>query len=172
MGSGPSREKLLAIYLTDHLAGAEVGTELVRRSLGSNRDDPELGGPLEELRREIEEDRETLERLIDSAGVRRDLVKRSAAWAAEKLGRLKLNGQLTGYSPLSALVELEALCVGVTAKRQLWRALAETLGPQSVPGFDFAALAERAAAQRERIEGLQLIAASRSLPSSITDGAG
>lgn len=171
MSPSPPRRRLLAIYLNDHLAGSEVGVELVRRTLGSNRDDPELGAPLEELRREFEEDRETLERLIDRAGVRRDLLKRKAAWAAEKLGRLKLNGQLTGYSPLSALVELEALCVAVGAKRQLWRAMAETLGPQW-EGFDFAALAEGAARQRERIEALQLVAASRSLPSEITDGAG
>ena len=34
--------------------------------------------------------------------------KDGAAWVAEKLGRLKTNGQLTGYSPLSRLVELEA----------------------------------------------------------------
>ena len=42
---------------------------------------------------------------------------------AEKLGRLKPNGQILGYSPLSRLVELETLALGITGKRSLWEAL-------------------------------------------------
>ena len=38
------------------------------------------------------------------------------AWTAEELERLKLNGQLAGYSPLSRLVELEGLAVGIEGK--------------------------------------------------------
>ena len=36
-----------------------------------------------------------------------------AGWVAEKAGRLKLNGSLLTYSPLSRLVELEGLSLGV-----------------------------------------------------------
>jgi hypothetical protein len=44
---------------------------------------------------------------------------------AEKAGRLKPNGQIRGYSPLSRIVELEALTLGVTGKLSLWRYLRE-----------------------------------------------
>src|SRR6478672_664976 len=101
--------RLLAIYLNDHLAGAQFGVELVRRVASSNADDPVFGPPLAKLRDEIEADRVTLEEVMDRNSIRRDPLKPAAAWAAEKLGRLKLNGQLHGYSPLSRVVELEGL---------------------------------------------------------------
>jgi hypothetical protein len=113
---------LIAIYLNDHLAGATVGAELARRAAGNNRGSP-YGQFLEELATEIRADRESLLAIMRSLRVRVDRVKVSAAWAAEKLGRLKLNGQLLGYSPLSRLVELEALTLGVSGKLAMWRAL-------------------------------------------------
>ncbi len=156
-------ERLLAIYLNDHLAGAKVGVELCRRLLGSNRDEADLSEALAELCAEVEADRETLERLMQRLGIRRDPIKPMLAWAAEKLGRLKLNGRLTGYSPLSRLLELELLSIGIAGKMQMWEALARTLG-ESVSGFDFGGLAERAARQRERALELHSIAAARALP--------
>ena len=94
--------KYLTIYLNDHFAGSTIGLELAKRARGSNEGTP-LGAFLERLVTEIEEDRETLKRLMDEVGAKRDPLKAGGAWAAEKLGRLKLNGQLTGYSPLSRL---------------------------------------------------------------------
>ena len=115
---------LLAIYLNDHLAGATLGAELAQRSAASNRGS-EYGQVLGELATEIRSDRESLLEIMRSVRVGVDRVKVSAAWAAEKLGRLKLNGQVLGYSPLSRLVELEALTLGVAGKLALWRALDE-----------------------------------------------
>jgi hypothetical protein len=143
-------DRLLAIYLNDHLAGATGGTELARRARGQNRGTP-LGEFLEQLTAEIEEDRNRLEQVMDELGVGRDRIKAVAAWGAEKLGRLKLNGQLLGYSPLSPLVELEALYIGITGKRQLWRALAQVLGP-TFAGVDFAEMEARAERQLEGVE--------------------
>ena len=102
---------------------------------------------------------------MEQLGVRRDPVKPAAAWAAEKLGRLKPNGQLTGYSPLSRMVELEMLLIGITGKTGMWRALARTLG-SSVGRFDFVALEERGERQRSVVVELHLEAASRALPHS------
>ena len=85
---------------------------MARRVRDSNRDDEELGAPLAEICVELEADKEDLIGLMSHLGVRRDPVKPIGAWAVEKLGRLKLNGQLTGYSPLSRMVELEVLLVG------------------------------------------------------------
>lgn len=152
----------LAIYLNDHLAGSALGVELARRLVSSNRDSAEFGSALEQVRTEIETDRETLERLMEQLQVRRGIVKPAAAWVAEKLGRLKLNGQLHGYSPLSRLVELEGLCLGITGKTELWAALGGTLGPQW-QGFDFEQLVQRAIRQREVVEQLHRRAATLAL---------
>jgi hypothetical protein len=153
---------LLAIYLNDHLAGATGGVELARRLRASNRDDDEFGGPLAQTCTEIEADRETLVGLMRHLKIRRDPVKPAAAWAVEKLGRLKLNGQLTGYSPLSRQMELEGLLIGIAGKEQMWRALAQTLG-QKTGAFDLAQLAARAEHQREMVRELHLRAAARAL---------
>jgi hypothetical protein len=154
--------RYLGIYLNDHLAGAAVGARVAGRLCRSNEDEPELAKPLARLREEIEADRATLEGLMESLGVRRGRVKPVLAAAGETLGRLKPNGQLTGYSPLSRLVELELLQVGVGGKLQLWRALEHTLGP-SVEDVDIAELAKRAERQWSTLEGLREIAAERAL---------
>jgi hypothetical protein len=161
--SEPTAERRLDVYLNDHLATETVAVELARRTRGSNGDDPDLGPSLAELCVEIEADRTTLERAMRALGVGRGRVKPTAAWAGEKLGRLKLNGQLKGYSPLSRMVELEGLQLLTTGKLQMWRSLAETVG--QVDGVDPAAQAARSARQRERLEELQLRAAPRALPS-------
>jgi hypothetical protein len=158
--SNAKPDRLLAIYLNDHLAGATVGVELARRLHSSNADDPAMADPLGEVCSEIETDRATLEHVMERLGVRRRRVKAAGAWTAEKLGRLKLNGQLTGYSPLSRLVELELLYIGITGKLRLWKALEHSLG-DSRGEFAFAQLAKRAARQRETVEELHLAAASR-----------
>jgi hypothetical protein len=145
--------KLLGIYLNDHLAGATLGVELARRLRSSNNN-----AEVARICDEIEADRETLLAVMERLGVSRGRAKPAAAWAAEKLGRLKLNGQLTGYSPLSRLLELELLYIGIAGKLQLWRSLEQSLG-DSLEGFQFERLAERAANQRDRVEALHHAAA-------------
>jgi hypothetical protein len=155
-------EELLAIYLNDHLAGATAGVELARRLLGSNEDDPEFGPALAGVCGEIEADRETLEAVMERLGVGRSKLKPLAAVLGERVGRLKLNGQLWGYSPLSRLDELELLQVGVVGKRRLWRALEHTHAGD-LPDFELGALAERATEQLRRLEALHLKAAALAL---------
>lgn len=55
----------------------------------------ELGAFLERLQADIEEDRRALEDLMSRLDVSTDQLKLAAAWAGEKVGRLKLNGSLT-----------------------------------------------------------------------------
>jgi len=155
MDSSP--QGLLATYLNDHFAGSMTGVELARRSRDAN-DGSELGVLLGRLSAEIEEDRVTLESVMDEVGAGRDRVKIAAAWVGEKAGRLKPNGQLIGYSPLSRVVELEGLSEGIEAKRLLWAAL-EPLEDPRLAAFDFGRLTERAARQRTELEPFRLAAA-------------
>lgn len=156
----------LAIYLNDHLGGATGGVELARRLRTSNRGDDTFGPPLDRVCNEIEEDRAALERVIKGLGFSPSTVKPAGAWVAEKLGRLKLNGRLRGYSPLSRLLELEGLLMGITGKVALWKTLA---GSDDVEGLeiDFEQLAVRAAEQRSTVEDLHRLAgAAISRPSA------
>ena len=167
--AGPDR--FLAIYLNDHLATATLGVELARRLRSSNRGDGEFGEPLAKICAEIEEDRDTLIRLMARLNVDRNPIKPALARVAERLGRLKLNGQLRGYSPLSRVIELEGLATGIGAKLQLWNALEQSYG-ESLDGFDFHALAERADRQGQQVEDLHLAAAQRALPSATSSSQG
>jgi hypothetical protein len=83
-------------------------------------------------------------------------MKDLGGWALEKVGRLKLNGQLTGYSPLSRVVELEGLMTGITGKIGLWGALLQ-IAPDE-PRLDAAQLErlrERGESQRATVEELR-----------------
>jgi len=171
MAQGADPNRLLAIYLNDHLAGAALGVELARRLRSSNRSDREMGESLARICAEIEADRETLIRLMERLGVDRKPIKPALAKAAERLGRLKLNGQLRGYSPLSRVLELEVLSSGIGGKMQLWNALEQSYG-ETLSGFDFHALAERADRQGQLVEDLHLAAAQRALPTATSSTQG
>jgi hypothetical protein len=154
---------LLAIYLNDHLGGSVGGLELARRALGSNAGTP-LGDFLAVLVVEIEEDQDELERIMERLDVGKDRAKMAAGWTAEKAGRLKLNGRLTSYSPLSRLVELEGLIVGVTGKRAGWLALLELAARE--PRLDveqLERLVARADGQLENLREHHAVAASEAL---------
>ncbi len=150
-------DRFLAIYLQDHLAGATGGLELARRAAGSN-EGTALGDFLERLAGEIEEDRETLREIMAALDVGEDRVKNAFGWSAEKLGRLKPNGQITGYSPLSRLVELEGLHVGIAGKMSGFQALRATFG-EEVAGRNLDGLISRAQRQIEELAEFRLEAA-------------
>jgi hypothetical protein len=156
-------KKLLGIYLNDHLAGSTAGLELARRARGENRNS-EYAEFLRTLVEEIDEDRETLKRIMNDLGIRTDPAKVAAGWLGEKTGRLKLNGQLTGYSPLSRLEEIEGLALGVTGKLALWKAL--RLLADREPALDRPALErliERAERHQRGLEEHRLAAAREAL---------
>ena len=158
--STTARQTLLGIYLNDHLAGATGGLELVRRSAAAHRGSP-AGATLSRLAAEIEQDRESLQEVMVSLRVPVRHYKVYSAWAAEKVGRLKLNGRLLERSPLSSLIELEALRLGVEGKVSLWRTLREVAA--SEPRLDVAyldRLLDRATDQVGTLESLRLQASA------------
>jgi hypothetical protein len=152
--------ELIPIYLNDHLAGATGGVELARRIRDSNGKEQDFAEPLTRICGEIEEDREVLEAVMDRLEVSRERLKPIGAWVGEKIARLKPNGQLRGYSPLSRVLELEGLAMGITGKMGLWEALRdrESVAP---PGVDFEQLVLRAEDQRAAVEELHRLAVGR-----------
>jgi len=157
-----SPSKYLATYLNDHLGGATAGVELVRRAAREN-EGTELGDFLSELARDIEADRETLEAIMKQLGVKADRAKVAAGWAAEKVGRLKPNAQLRGYSPLSPLVELEGLSLGVRGKLAMWQALLQIAGSPPLDAPRLQELAQRAERQHADLERHRLQVARSAL---------
>ncbi len=141
---------LLDTYLRDHFAGATAGLDLAKRM---SRESPD--GPLKQIAGEIESDRQILRDLMSSLDLGPSLPKTVLGWLGEKAARLKLNDRVFRRSPLSDLLELEMLIVGVSGKLQLWRALAEIASADPrMAQLDFAALGRRAEEQRLRLEGL------------------
>jgi hypothetical protein len=142
----------LDTYLNDHFAGATFGMELSCRAAAENRG-TELGDFLHVLHMEIVEDRRTLRDVMSALGVEASPLKPAGAWLLERAGRLKLNGQLRGHSPLSPLIELEGLEAGVAGKRSLWQVLGRAFpGDAPLERFHLDALVARA---EEQLRGLQ-----------------
>jgi hypothetical protein len=154
--------KYLATYLNDHLAGATGGLALARRAASEN-EGSELGAFLSELADEIEADRDALKAIMGALGVRADPVKIVAARVFERIGRLKPNAQLRGYSPLSPLVELEVLRLGIQGKLALWRALGEVAGTPPLDADRLSQLAARAERQAADVEARRLEVARAAL---------
>ena len=153
----PSTSTLLRIYLNDHLAASAGWLALARRTLRSNPDG-ELGRFLAALVAELRRDRASLERVLDGFGLRRNPSRRALLRAAVSAGRLKLNGQLRGYSDLSRVLELEGLALGVDSRLALWTNLRET--GRTFP-VDLDELVGRAERQRDGLEAHRLEAARR-----------
>ncbi len=151
--------ELLAIYLRDHHAGSSAGVALARRA-ARNGAALEHGDELAAIARQIDHDRETLERLMAGLGVRPSAVKVAGARAGEVIGRLKANGRFRERSPLSNVVELELLALGIMGKRKLWEALAGVPGLREAAEVDFAELGERARRQHDRVETFRQEAAA------------
>jgi hypothetical protein len=131
-----SASKYLATYLNDHYAGATGGLALARRAAA------EIMGALR---------------------VGTDRPKVVAARVFERVGRLKPNAQLRGYSPLSPLVELEVLRLGIHGKLALWRALGEIAGTPPLDAERLSELAARAERQAADVEARRLEVARSAL---------
>jgi hypothetical protein len=148
--------KYLPIYLNDHYAGATAGAELAKRAAKNNRDQTEFGPALAALASEIDEDRNSLKRIMARLEVGEDRFKATIFWMGEKVGRLKPNGELLQFSPLSRLVEVEGLITGVSGKLALWRTLME-LAPRDdrLDDGELQVLADRAEDQLLRLHALR-----------------
>ncbi|MCG8928153.1 SRPBCC family protein [Lentzea sp. CC55] len=152
--------QLLGIYLNDHLAAMTAGTELGRRV---SRTHPEL----RVLADDIDADRKELLDFMREVGVESRPHKAAIGWLSEKAGRLKLNGKVLGRSPLSDVLELEGLRIGIEGKTALWRTL------RKLKSFDddrLERLSARAASQAELVDQYRLRHAPQAFNAPSTSG--
>ncbi len=128
----------LNIYLNDHLALMVGEIELAGRCASSNRGTP-LGDFLHRLGVEVEAQKSIVSDLIRRADGSESMVKKGAAWFAEKLGRFKLNDSVLKYSDLSRVIELETLSAAAQERVALWDTLnAVAGGDERFSGITFA----------------------------------
>jgi hypothetical protein len=121
---------LLTVYLQDHHAGGTIGVALFHRAAQSHRD-PGAQAELKTLAHEVVADHNELLGIMAAVGTGPNRLKDCAGWLLEKAGRLKPNGQLIRRSPLSDLVELEALATALNGKAAGWRVLRDIAGRDS-----------------------------------------
>ena len=155
--------KGLEIYLNDHLAGSVTGSELANK-ISSEYADTRFGPFLAELAREIEQDKATLEGLMERLGIQRSPIKQVAGWIGERVSRLKLSETMTGDSDVKHLLEFETLSLGIEGKLSMWRALIEVSDSHTeLAATDLARLAKRAESQRANLKDHRLQVANAAL---------
>jgi hypothetical protein len=159
-GTSRSGRKLLQIYLDDHWAGAAAGRALAQRLFANNRN-TEWGDRLLDLVNQIDQDHRILGEIRDALGFDGGKAKRYLALAGERVGRLKPNGRMVSYSPLSRLLECEAMEAGVSGKRSLWVSLNEAVQGAGLAGYDFGELISRADAQIDLLRSFHSEAAAQ-----------
>jgi hypothetical protein len=138
--------------MNDQLALGILWREVARRAQRRNAG-TDVGEALAAVAAAIAQDVETFEAIMRRLEVPRSRVKPSLAVAGERLGRLKLNGRLVGYSPLSRFEELDFLIMGIEGKKTLWANLRDFTGMAArLPDVDFDQLIERARRQRSQLE--------------------
>jgi len=120
-----SREAL-PIYMDDHLAMMTGEMELAQR-VASENDETELGRFLLRYQTSLSEQHSQLRSIMQEGGNEASPLKQTMTWLAEKIGRLKPNDSLSGYTDLARVLELEMLITGVQLRIQLWETLSEIL---------------------------------------------
>ncbi len=114
---------------------------------------------LTQLALEIRQDQRALDVLVHGLDVNGGALKRLIVWFGERLGRLKLNGTLVRPSPLSRVIELEALVAGVIAKQRGWASLRVFAGGDELADVDLVELQLRADDQIDELQRLHCRAA-------------
>jgi hypothetical protein len=155
----------LAIYLRNHEAASQAGLDLFRRTAAAQRRRT-YGGLLRELRDEVRSDVDSLHQVMRALRVRPNPLLAAALRTGERVGRLKPNGRLIRRSPLSDLVEIEALGTAARAKASGWRALLAIDLSRYADLPDVTELLARAEHQIARIDTLHHLTAARVLGES------
>ncbi|HHV21813.1 MAG TPA: hypothetical protein GXZ30_09830 [Propionibacterium sp.] len=145
---------VITTYLQDHHAGSAAGTDAFRR-VADSHSDPHVRTTVGRIAEAVEEDQAALEKIMAALGTKPSLFKDVSAMAGEKVARLKPNERVTKRSPLSDVLELEALVLAVQGKALGWRMLLE-VQDRRIDRQLLDELLMRAVNQRDELEELRL----------------
>ncbi len=162
-------DRLLGIYLQDHLAVLRGAVELGNR-VRAEHDAHWAQGAAQGFLTMVLDDRKELLRAARALSVEPSLVKEAGAWLGEKLGRLKLNGRISSRSPLSIVLELEAMCLLVAHGEALWRALEPIAAARPELELDPTRRVAAAREQRQDLLATLALASEQALSSSPRPG--
>lgn len=147
------------IYLNDHLAGSVAGLEIIQDLIEKLSASPH-GPTLQQLKTEIESERDQLLSIMKRLNMEVSSFRRAAAWLTEKGVELKLRFDDPSGGPMLIFESLEALSIGVTGKGLLWRTLENVA--DEYPELDAAnlqGLVGAAERQQKTIEEIRIQAA-------------
>jgi hypothetical protein len=156
-------EKSLETYLNDHLGGATLGRDLAFQ-IRDRAEEAPLEPVMSWVALEIDEDRETLLRIMEALGATQNPVKQVTGWVAEKASRVKFSGLTGEMDDYGLFMAIEALRLGVAGKRCMWVVLSR-LAPaeRRLARFDLDSLAGRASNQENALEEQRRILGARVL---------
>ena len=143
----------LEIYLQNHEAAAQAGSEFFRRTAANQRTRA-YGEDLHTLATQIEEDHRQLRSIMSQLGIRPNALLSVALRLGERLGRMKPNGRLLRRAPLSDLIEIEGLLDAVAAKKAGWQALATVEPDHGIDPDQIDVLTTRADDQLRQLDAL------------------
>jgi hypothetical protein len=149
--------KELDSYLNDHLAGSVSALELIAHWAELHKGRP-LGVFFSQIDAEIRADQNVLRNLMHHLGIEESSLRQAGAWAAEKVGRVRLMIAGGEQGSLGLVLTLEGLIMGIAGKKLLWRSLAAA-NLAELNGYDFRELERRAKQQIDRIEAERIRAA-------------
>ena len=157
---GPSTRDQLVVYLRNHDAALLAWSERLHLTARSHLL-PSARDVLAGLAEEVRSDRGELARVMQALGVPPSRLQRLVTVVGERLGRLKPNDSWSRRTPLTDVVELEALGVAALGTLRLWQTLLtwqslEGVGPLSawLDALDLEGLVARSVRRVETLERL------------------
>jgi hypothetical protein len=107
-----------------------------------------------------------LRSLMHRLSIKESSLRQAGAWAAEKVGRVRLMIAGGEQGSLGLVLTLEGLIMGIVGKKLLWRSLAAA-NLAELNGYDFRELERRAEQQIDRIETERIRAAQLVLTNGV-----
>ncbi|CAN5857870.1 hypothetical protein BH23ACT12_BH23ACT12_15080 [soil metagenome] len=141
-------------YLSDHLAGSAAGVGIAKKLAEQNADSEFF----QQLVKDIKEDQDALERVMDKVGAEENPVKSAGAKVVQSIGT-GLSGASGGGASgeMGSVRECEGLMMGITGKLCLWTSLKEISGAdERISGFNYDRLIQNAVEQRDGVEAERL----------------
>ena len=149
-------------YMRTHLSGSTAGVNLFDRAAKGL---PEPASSIvRRIHGELVEERVALRSMMHALGFHENPLMNTAAFVAERVARLKPNGDLLHRTAMTDLVELESMVIALGGKLAGWESLLAIVDQE--PALDRALLEQLAAQAREQqatVRELHRAAAGRAL---------